>query len=177
MALAVRPRIDFGSRLAAIRAVCEDLGLPANQVPDQSAANSPRVYLKYINNCRAALSLPLLLSLDYTGFVSAINAIGAAAGAAKPEIVTAPFASSNATPPIAGSVLSCTTGTWLNASGATYAYQWQKSGVNIGTNQATYTLLAGDVNLTPDAVFTCIVTATTAAGSSTPSTSNEVVVP
>ena len=33
MALAVRPRIDFSSRLAAIIAVCEDLGLPANQVP------------------------------------------------------------------------------------------------------------------------------------------------
>ena len=177
MALAARPMIDFSSRLAALIAVCEDLGLPANQVPAQSSANSPRTYLKYINYCRAALSLPLLTSMDYTAFVPALNAIGAAAGAAKPEIVTAPHYSSNATPPIAGSVLTCTSGTWLNAAGATYAYQHKKSGVNIGTNQATYTLLAGDVNLTPDAVFTCTVTATTAAGASTPSTSNNVVVP
>lgn len=177
MALALRPRIDFGSRLAAIRALCEDLGLPANQVPDQSAANSQRIYLKYINNCRAALSLPLYTSLDYGSFTSAINAIAAAGGTAKPEIVTAPFASSNATPPVQGSVLSCTTGTWINAGGATYAYQWKKNGANIGTNSANYTLLAGDVNLTPDAVFTCTVTATTGAGASTPSTSNNVVVP
>jgi hypothetical protein len=177
MALVARPRIDFGSRLAAIRAVCEDLGLPANQVPDQSAGNSPRTYLKYINYCRTALSLPLLTSLDYGSVVSAINAIGAAAGTAKPENVTAPFVSSNATPPVQGSVLTSTTGTWLNAGGATYAYQWKKSGTNIGTNQATYTLLAGDVNLTPDAVFTCAVTATTGAGASTPSTSNSIVVP
>lgn len=177
MALATYPRIDFNNRLAAIRTVCEDLGLPANQVPSQSATNSQRTYLRYINFCRTALSLPLLLSLDYGSVTSAINAIALAAGATKPENVTAPFASSNATPPVQGSVLSVTTGTWLNAAGATYAYQWQKNGANIGTNIATYTLLAGDVNLTPDAVFTCNVTATTAAGASTPSTSNQVVVP
>ena len=99
MALAVRPKIDFSSRLAAMIAVCEDLGLPANQVPAQSMANSGRTYLKFINNCRAALSLPLYTSLDYSSFTSALNAIGAAAGTAKPEIVNAPFASSNATPP------------------------------------------------------------------------------
>jgi hypothetical protein len=177
MALALRPRIDFGSRLTAIRAVCEDLGLPANQVPDQNTTNNARTNLKYINYCRAVLSLPLYTSLDYGSVVAALNAIAAAAGAAKPENVTAPFVSSNATPPVLGSVLSCTTGTWLNAAGATYAYQWKKSGVNIGTNASTYTLLAGDVNLTPDAVFTCAVTATTGAGASTPSTSNQVVVP
>jgi hypothetical protein len=156
-------------------AVCEDLGLPANQVPAQSAANSPRTYLKFINNCRAALSLPLYTSLDYSSFTSALNAIGAAAGTAKPEIVTPPNYSSSATPPVQGSVLTCTSGTWLNAGGATYAYQHKKNGVNIGTNQATYTLLAGDVG--SGAVFTCTVTATTGAGASTPSTSNPIPVP
>jgi len=175
MALAARPIIDYGSRLAAIRAVCEDLGLPANQVPDQSAANSPRTYLRYINFCRAALSLPLLLSLDYGSVTSAINAISAAAGAAKPEIVTAPYASSNATPPVQGSVLSVTTGTWLNAGGATYTYQWQRNGANYGGTAANYTLLAADV--THGYVFTCNVVATTGAGASTPSTSNEIIVP
>lgn len=175
MALATRPDIDFSSRLAALRAVCEDLGLPANQIPDQSAANSPRTYLKFINNCRAAVSLPLFLSLDYTGFQPALNAIAAAAGTAKPENTNAPYASSNATPPIAGSVLNSTTGIWLNAGGATYAYQWKKNGANIGTNSANYTLLAGDVG--SGAVFTCTVTATTGAGAGTPSTSNPVAVP
>jgi hypothetical protein len=175
MALAVRPKIDFSSRLAALIAVCEDIGLPANQVPSQGAANSPRTYLRYINNCRTALSLPLYISLDYTKFNSAINEIAAAAGAARPEIVTNPFASSNATPPITGSVLNCTQGIWLNASGASYAYQWKKNGTNIGTNSANYTLLVGDVG--SGAVFTCGVTATTAAGASTPATSNPVTVP
>ena len=175
MALATYPRIDFNNRLAAIRTVCEDLGLPANQVPAQSSANSQRVYLKYINYCRTALSLPVLLSLDYGSVVSAINNIALAAGATKPENVNAPYASSNATPPVQGSVLNCTQGIWLNASGATYAYQWQKNGVNIGTNSANYTLLAGDVGTGRS--FTCNVTATTAAGASTPSTSNPVLVP
>ena len=175
MALAIRPDIDFSSRVSALRAVCEDLGLPANQVPDQSAANSPRTYLKYINFCRAALSLPLFTSMDYTAFQPALNAIAAAAGTAKPENTSAPFASSNATPPVQGSVLNSTQGIWLNAAGATYAYQWKKGATNIGTNSANYTLLAGDVG--SGAVFTCAVTATTAAGASTPSTSNPVTVP
>ena len=174
MALALRPKIDFGSRLASIRALCEDLGLPANPVPDQGAANSSRIYLKYINYCRAALSMPLLPGLDYSGFNAAVNAVAAAAGAAKPEIVTNPYASSNATPPVAGSVLSVTTGTWLNAAGATYTYQWQRNGVNYGGTASSYTLLAGDVG--HGYVFTCNVVATTAAGASTPATSNPVPV-
>jgi hypothetical protein len=175
MALALRPKIDFSSRLAALRAVGEDIGLPANQILDQSAANSSRTYLKYINYCRTALSLPLYTSMDYTKFNSALNEIAAAAGTAKPEIVTNPFYSSSATPPVQGSVLTCTSGTWINAGGATYAYQHKKNNTNIGTNQATYTLLVGDVG--SSAVFTCTVTATTGAGASTPATSNPVSVP
>jgi hypothetical protein len=175
MALAARPIIDYGSRLAAIRAVCEDLGLPANQVPDQSAANSPRVYLRYINYCRAALSLPLYTSLDYGSVTAAINAIAAAAGTAKPEIVTLPYASSNATPPIQGSVLSVTNGTWLNAAGGTYSYQWQRDNVNIaGQTAATHTVVAADQG---GHELSCLVVATTGAGASTPSQSNYIVVP
>ena len=175
MALAARPRIDFNNRLAAMIAVSEELGLPANQVPSQSGANSRRTYLRYINNCRSALALPLYTSLDYSGFVSALNAIAAAAGTTKAEIVNNPYASSNATPPITGSVLNSTTGIWLNAGGATYAYQWKRNGTNIGTNSANYTLLAADV--THGYTFTCDVTATTGAGASTPATSNTVLVP
>ena len=178
MALATYPRLDFNNRLQAIRTICEDLGLPANQVPSQNAANSQRTYLKYINNCRAALSLPLYLSLDYGSVTSAINNIALAAGATKPENVNAPFVGSNAVPPAqptTGNILNCTQGIWLNASGATYAYQWQRNGVNIGTNSANYTLLAADT--THGYSFTCNVTATTAAGASTPSTSNPILVP
>ena len=178
MALATYPRIDFNNRLAAVRTVCEDLGLPANQVPAQGAANSLRTYIKYINFCRTALALPVYLSLDYGSFTSALNTIALAAGVTKPENVNAPFVSSNAVPPAqptTGNILNCTQGIWLNASGATYAYQWQRNGTNIGTNSANYTLLVGDT--THDYTFTCNVTATTAAGASTPSTSNPILVP
>jgi hypothetical protein len=175
MALALRPRIDFGSRLAAIRAIGEDLGLPANQIPSQTMANSGRTYLRFINNCRTALSLPLYRTLDYGSVVSALNAIAAAAGTAKPENTFAPLVTSNATPPVLGSVLTSTTGIWLNAAGATYAYQWQRNGVNIGTNASTYTLIAADVGTGRS--ITCSVTATTGAGASTPATSNAIFVP
>jgi hypothetical protein len=175
MALTIRPNIDFNNRLAAIRAIGEDLGLPPNQIPSQSAANSQRVYLKYINYCRAALSLPLFTSLDYGSVVSALKNIAAAAGTSKPENTTLPMISSNATPPVLGSVLTSTTGIWLNASGATYAYQWKRNGVNVGANASTYTLVAADVGA--GHTLTCDVTATTGAGASTPATSNIIVVP
>jgi hypothetical protein len=175
MALTVRSNIDFNDRLAAIRAIGEDLGLPANQTPSQSAANSQRTYLRYINYCRAALSQPLYTSLDFNSVVSALKNIAAAAGAAKPENVTLPFISSNASPPVQGSVLTSTTGTWLNAAGATYSYQWKRNGVNIGTNASTYTVVAGDVG--SGYTITCDVTATTGAGASTPATSNAMLIP
>ena len=175
MALTIRPNIDFGSRLAAIRAIGEDLGLPANQIPAQSMANSPRIYLRFINYCRVALSLPAYTSLDYGSVVSALKNIAAAAGTSKAENVTLPNVSSNATPPVQGSVLTSTTGTWSNAAGATYSYQWKRDGANVGTSAATYTVAAGDVG--SNHTFTCDVTATTGAGASTPATSNIIVVP
>ena len=179
MALAIRPDIDFSSRLSALRAVCEDLGLPANQVPDQSAANSPRTYLKYINFCRAALSLPLFTSMDYTAFQPALNAIAAAAGTAKPENTSAPFASSNATPPVQGSVLNSTQGIWLNASGATYAYQREKKGAtNIGTNRALTIHFAGGRRGLGDRVPSCrCAPDNNSRGEHSPPTSNPVTVP
>jgi len=175
MALTIRPNIDFNDRLAAIRAIGEDLGLPANQIPAQSMANSSRTYLRFINNCRAALALPLFTSLDFNSVVSALKNIAAAAGSAKAENTFAPMISSNATPPVLGSVLTSTTGIWINAAGATYAYQWKRNGANIGTNQATYTLIAADVGT--GRTITCDVTATTGAGASTPATSNAILVP
>ena len=174
MALAARPMVDFGSRMAAIRSVADQLGLAANQTPSQGAANSPRTLLKFVNLCRAAVSLPLYSSMDYSKFVPALNEVAAAAGTAKPENVDTPHMTSNATPPVVGSVLTSTSGNWLNAGGATYTYQWQRNGAAIGANQATYTIVAADLG---GKEITCTVTATTAAGAGTPATSNPVVVP
>ena len=172
MALALRQRIDFNDRLGTIRALCEDLGLPANQVPDQSAANSRRTYLTYINYCRTALSLPVYLSLDYGSFVSAILAIEAAAGTSKPEIVNAPYCSGNTT---LGGTLNVTNGIWLNAGGASFSYQWLRDGVAIaGQTTSSHIIVAADQG---GHELSCAVVATTGAGASTPSTSNYVVVP
>ena len=172
MALALRSRIDFNDRLGAIRALCEDLGLPANQVPDQNAANSPRTYLRYINYCRAAVSLPVYLSLDYGSFVSALESIQTAAGAARPEIVNAPVVSGAVT---LGATLTSTNGTWLNSAGATYTYQWQRDNANIaGQTAATHIIVSADQG---GHELSCVVIATNAAGPSTPSQSNFVMVP
>jgi hypothetical protein len=174
-ALSARTQIDFGSRAAALIAVGHELGLPASSIPSYGIANSSRTYLKFINVYRAALSLPLLPGLDYSGFVPALNDIlSNAAAVLRPEVVTAPYASSNATPPIVGSVLTCTMGTWLNTP-TSYAYQWKRNGTtNIGTNANTYTIVSADLGGNS---ITCDVTAINAAGSSTPSTSNAVQVP
>jgi hypothetical protein len=174
-ALPARTQVDFGSRAAAIIAVGHELGLPASSIPSPNIANSNRTYLKWINNYRAALALPLLPGLDYSGFVPALNAILASAGAVlRPEVVTAPYASSNATPPVVGSVLTSTVGTWLNTP-TSYTYQWKRNGTtNIGTSVATYTIVSADLGGNS---ITCDVTAVNAAGSSTPSTSNAVQVP
>jgi hypothetical protein len=68
-----------------------------------------------------------------------------------------------------GSVLTSTTGTWSN-SPSSFAYQWKRGATNVGTNANTYTLVTADSL----AVMTCVVTATNAAGSSAPATSNSI---
>lgn len=55
-----------------------------------------------------------------------------------------------------GQVLTVSNGTWTPATGLTYAYQWKSGGANVGTNQNTYTPVAGDVGKT----ITATVTAT-----------------
>jgi hypothetical protein len=175
MALPARTQVDFGSRAAAIIAVGHELGLPASSIPSYGIANSSRTYLKFINIYRGALSLPLLPSLDYSGFVPALNDIlSNAAAVLRPEVKDNPFVSSNATPPVVGSVLTSTTGNWLNTP-QSYTYQWKRNGtVNIGTSVATYTIVSADLGGNS---ITCDVTAINAAGSSTPATSNAVQVP
>jgi hypothetical protein len=174
MALPARNRVDFNDRLTALIAVGRELGLAANLIPSPGGANSRRSYLGIINSYRTALSLGALPSLDYSGFVPALNVLLAnAAAVLRPELVTPPSYSSNATPPIAGSILTCTTGVWLNTP-SSYTYQHKRNGVNIGTNQNTYTMVAGDLG---GKIITGDVVAINAAGSSTPVTSNSIVVP
>jgi hypothetical protein len=60
-----------------------------------------------------------------------------------------------------GSVLTASTGTWIGAAPIVYSYQWKVAGVNVGTNQNTYTTVAGDATKT----VTVDVTASNPAGS------------
>jgi hypothetical protein len=63
-----------------------------------------------------------------------------------------------------GDVLTASTGTWLNKSGVTYTYQWNRNGVPIGgATAATHTIVAPDIH----ALITVTVTATSTNGSDT----------
>ena len=62
-----------------------------------------------------------------------------------------------------GSVLTCTTGTWINTPTA-YVYAWYRSGVLIaGATLSTYTAVTADLNST----VLCTVTASNTAGGNT----------
>lgn len=61
-----------------------------------------------------------------------------------------------------GQVLTCSTGSWYGTATITYAYQWTRSGSNIGSaTSSTYTLVSGDAGLP----IACKVTATNGLGS------------
>ncbi len=73
----------------------------------------------------------------------------------------------------AGATLSCSQGSWSNAP-VGFAYQWSRDGTPIaGATHATYKVQSTDEGLT----LTCAVTATNAAGSSSPATTKGVLVP
>jgi hypothetical protein len=60
-----------------------------------------------------------------------------------------------------GETLTCSTGTWSGTPTPTYAYGWERSGVDIsGETSSTYLLAVADVGET----ITCVVTATNIAG-------------
>jgi hypothetical protein len=63
-----------------------------------------------------------------------------------------------------GDTLTASTGTWLNKTGVTYTYQWNRNGVAIGgATAATHVIVAPDVH----ALITVVVTATSTNGSDT----------
>jgi hypothetical protein len=100
-----------------------------------------------------------------------ISAIDDAVGVAHaPAVVNVPYASANATPPVVGTVVSCTTGQWTG-SPTSYAYQWKRDGTtNLGA-AANYTLVAADIG---GHAITCVVTATNATSSTTAPPSNPI---
>jgi hypothetical protein len=82
-----------------------------------------------------------------------------------PTIIDAPFISQ------AAAILSCTLGNW-NGEPTSRVYQWRVDGVVVGTNQATYTRVAGDVGK----MAVCNMVATNGVGSSAPVASNQILV-
>lgn len=82
---------------------------------------------------------------------------------AKPVLLVAPVASGTV---VIGNVLSSTTGTWASVPAATFSYQWQRDGVDIGGATAnTYTVVAADIGSS----ITAVVTASNPAGSASAS--------
>jgi hypothetical protein len=98
-----------------------------------------------------------------------ISGIDDAVGVAHaPAVISIPYASANASPPIVGTVVSSTTGNWTG-SPTSYTYAWKRDGANIGATAASYTLVAADVG---GHQITCVVTAINATGSTTAPPSN-----
>ena len=92
------------------------------------------------------------------------------------RVTADPVAPSGGTPsiadttPVEGETLHVDHGTWAGDTPITYAYQWKRGATNVGTDSADYLLGPGDVTFS----MSCVVTASNAAGSSSPVTSNVV---
>lgn len=72
--------------------------------------------------------------------------------------------------PYVGQTLTCSTGSWRN-SPTSFAYQWQRNGVDIGgATSNTYVMTIADEGIP----IRCVVTASNAVGAGTPANSNAV---
>ncbi|MBM6577091.1 hypothetical protein KCP91_11980 [Microvirga sp. SRT01] len=97
------------------------------------------------------------------------NSIAVSAALAAPTNTSAPVVSGSGT---VGQTLSSSAGGWTG-SPTSYAYQWTRDGSAIsGATASTYTLVSADASKT----VLCRVTATNAAGSSSPTASNAIAV-
>jgi hypothetical protein len=111
------------------------------------------------------------LGRTFTNINEAMQAFAASEGAynwSSLGILDVPVGPVNTVAPVVsgtpnvGQTLSCTTGTWSGVGTITYAYQWQRDGVNIGSATAsTYALVGADAGTT----VRCRVTATDDNGS------------
>jgi hypothetical protein len=122
---------------------------------------------------RTTNDLLLLVNIGKGGNLSKasmIAALDSVAGVVSPPgLVDVPYASANASPPIVGTLCSCTTGNWVGTP-TSYAYQWTRDGTNISlATSATYTLVAADIG---GHQIRCVVTATNATGSTAAPPSN-----
>jgi hypothetical protein len=78
MPMAPFPRIDYGGRISALRAVGTALGLPNTAIPAQNAAPDKFSLVIAVNRMNAAQgSLPQYFNLDYNSFLFALNALAA----------------------------------------------------------------------------------------------------
>jgi hypothetical protein len=111
---------------------------------------------------------------DLTCVVRAFNSGGATLATSNALHVTSPVVvPANTDLPVItgleveGQTLSCSTGTWTETP-SSYAYQWQRSNVDIGgATAATHLLVTADAGTT----LTCVVTASNSAGAGTPAES------
>lgn len=71
--------VDFTERINAIRDVSFALGAGNANTPSNFASGTDINCLYYINLLRVQQALPPLSSLDYTGFVPALNVLAAMA--------------------------------------------------------------------------------------------------
>jgi hypothetical protein len=92
-----------------------------------------------------------------TAYIASSNSVSAVNTVA-PTNSVAPVISGTA---VVGQVLTTTDGTWTGVPTPTFSYQWKRGATNIGTNAATYTLVAADASQS----ITCVVTGTNAGGS------------
>jgi hypothetical protein len=106
---------------------------------------------------------------EYTFTVTAKNSVGTSAASATSNSTTTYSVPVNTAAPVisgtptVGQTLTTTTGTWIGVPTPTYAYQWQRAGVNIsGAINSTYILVNADAG----ADIRCVITATNAAGNS-----------
>lgn len=68
---------------------------------------------------------------------------------------------------VVGQTLTCSQGTWVNATNAVYKYQWFRAGVRVpGATATTYVLTSADAGST----MTCVVNANTKGGSTSVTT-------
>jgi hypothetical protein len=73
MPMAPYTRLDFGSRIKAIREVAIALTQPTFNIPAQTASADMPACVYWINKICDSRSLPRFSNLDYTGFLQALN--------------------------------------------------------------------------------------------------------
>ena len=79
---------------------------------------------------------------------------------------------SGANPPVVGSIMNCSTGTWSFAN--SYTYQWKRGGTNIvGATAPSYTVVTADKTF----VLVCAVIGINTKGSASANSAPTVAVP